>query len=336
MIDKYPDNDLTPSASYELAGCYARQNQPTLATAALLDFLKQYPNHADAADAFYAVASELKNSGSPTSFHNALDRLASQYPNNTNEQVAADTVAIEYALEHDDIQQASTLASRLLTGPAKDHLPFVSNLAVGDALLRQGEFAQAHDLYQQTLALDSGNADTTTRAQLGLAEANLGLRRLDAAEDLFSKILATNPPGPAHVSAQLGLAEAYFAKGHNAVPDDISNIKAISLLNETLTNSDHQAAGEAAFMLGDYFFNLPENKKENAKAALAYFLRAAALTSWSARRRGSTSHRGMLSVSGKPLWGARCVRNLPASFPERKTRTGSPPETGLLANNFPR
>ncbi len=277
LADKFPDHDLTPFALYEMAGCYAAANQPTQVTMALSNFLKRYPNHVRAADAFYAVASQFKDSRTPADFNTALERLASQSPNNINERIAADTVAIESALDREDTQQAYTIASRLLVGPGKDHLPSVSCLAIGDTLLHRGRFAQAQSLFQRGLALDPKNSRTTNLARLGMAEADLGLNQLDAAEDLFNKVLATHPQGQVHVKAQLGLAKVYFAKGKNAVADDIADMNAVDLLSQVLANSDPKGAGEAAFLLGNHLANLPDNKAENTRAALVYYRHAAAL-----------------------------------------------------------
>jgi len=52
---------------------------------------------------------------------------------------------------------------------------------------------------------------------------------------------------------------------------------AVELLNHVAANSTSESNGEAAFLLGGYFFQLPGNTKENKSSALAWYLRASML-----------------------------------------------------------
>jgi tetratricopeptide (TPR) repeat protein len=100
----------------------------------------------------------------------------------------------------------------------------------------------------------------------------LGLNQLDDAENAFNQVLTANPQNTA---ALFDLAKVYLAHGKNPS----TNAKAVDLLNKVMASARGENAGEAAFLLGNYFFNLRDNERDNKKTALAYYLRVALLIS---------------------------------------------------------
>jgi tetratricopeptide (TPR) repeat protein len=130
---------------------------------------------------------------------------------------------------------------------------------MGNAFLKTQRFAPAKDSFEKLLALYPDDTTATPVARLGLGEALFGLGRFDTAEAALRK--ATG------VDADLTLAKIYEAK------DQLK--EAVDLYNRVMQNARGELASEAAYRLGNIFFNLtdPARSKENKKTALAYFAR---------------------------------------------------------------
>jgi TolA-binding protein len=221
---------------------------------------------------FYRKAKNLNEA------YTTLDRLTKQYQQNASVRIAAATSTVDLALGEGDVQRAYDAAQKLLADPEKDRLPPASYVAVGNALLRRGQFAPARDAYQKSLALTPNDARIASLAQLGLGEAELGLNELDDAERSFKLLIDANPPGFSRPEATLGLAKVYLARGDDQGPKDPNNMRAVDLLNGIMASDQGGSSSEAAYLLGNYFFNFKDNEKDNKKTALAYYLRVALLT----------------------------------------------------------
>jgi len=110
-------------------------------------------------------------------------------------------------------------------------------------------------------------------ANLGLGQSLLGLHQLDAAKAPLEKA-AAEPGGP-RLEANLGLGEISVAKGTGKPLTDPANVTAVKLLSDVLQNAKGEASAEAAFNLGNIFFNAVSTDaaemKSNKKLALAYY-----------------------------------------------------------------
>jgi TolA-binding protein len=207
------------------------------------------------------IASLYRKAKQFSEAHAKLEALTAQYRLNPAVRVAATTASIELALAENDIHRAYAGALKLLADPEKDRLPAVSYLAIGNTLLKRGEFAQARDSFQKALTLYGADPRTAPLAQLGLAQASLELNDLDAAEAAFGHALA-DPQSPARAEAELGLARVYEARGRTR--------EAVELYNKVMAGSRGEAAAQAAFRLARMTF-----AQKDYKLALAYYLRVA-------------------------------------------------------------
>lgn len=208
-----------------------------------------------------------------------LDQLVTQYRQNANVRIAAAASTIDLALSENDAERAYAAALQLLAEPETVDLPSSSYLAVGNVMLRRGQFVQARSAYQKSFARSQKDTRTAAAALVGFGESELGLNQLDHAEAAFNQVLAGDPQGPSHAEAELGLAKVYLARGRDRGPKDPVNVKAVDLLNKVMADTRGESTGEAAYLLGTHFFNSKENVKDNKKTALAYYLRVALLMS---------------------------------------------------------
>ena len=240
---KFPDSELLPEVTFQLGYLYAYLGAEDIdkSVTSFQEFANRWPDNRLVPEALYQIA---RNESAQSKFDAAIrayKQLIDKYPKHDLAPFAACEIAAVYR-------------------------------TVGSDMLRKEQFAQARDAFQKSLALFPNDTRTTPLAQLGLGEACLGLSQFAGAEKAFNQILTANPQ---NTVAQLGLAKAYLAQGKTS----FSNAKTVDLLNKVMASAKGENAGEAAFLLGNYFFNLRDNEKENKKAALAYYLRVALLTS---------------------------------------------------------
>jgi len=239
----FSKSELVPEVTFQLGYLYAYLGAHDAAKSFGLfqEFVRRWPENLLVPEALYQIAHNEFTQSKFTAAIASYQQLIDKYPDHNLAPFAVHEIAAVYR-------------------------------AVGSAMLRQEQFAAARDAFQNSLALYPADARTATLAQIGLGEACLGINRLDDAEKTFKQILTANPQ---NTDAELGLAKVYLSQGK----DLPANAKAVDLLNKVMASAKGENANEAAFLLGDYFFNLQDNKKENKKTALAYDLRVALLTS---------------------------------------------------------
>ena len=240
---KFPKSELLPEVTFQLGYLYAylgAQDAPK-SLAAFQEFVKRWPENPLVPEALYQIA---HNEVGQSKFDAAIAtyrKLIDKYPHHDLTPFAVHEIAAVYR-------------------------------AVGNDMLRREQFAHARDAFQKSLTLYPNDTRAAQLAQFGLGEACLGLNQFEDAERAFNQILTADPQNTA---AQLGLAKAWLAQGKNSS----TNAKAVDLLNKVIVSTKGENASEAAFLLGNYFFNLLDNEKENKKTALAYYLRVALLMS---------------------------------------------------------
>ena len=239
---KFPKSGLVPEVTFQLGYLYAYLGAEGIdrSVTSFQEFVNRWPDNQLVPEALYQIA---RNEAVRSHFDAAIRayrRLIDKYPNHDLTPFAAQEIAAVYD-------------------------------AVGNDMLRKEHFSQARDAFQKSLALDPKDPRTTSLARFGFAEACLRLNRLDDAEKAFNQVLTADPQNTA---AQLDLAKVYLAQANSS-----TNAKAVDLLNKIMASSKGENASEAAFLLGNYFFNLRDNEKENKKTALPYYLRVALLTS---------------------------------------------------------
>ncbi len=188
-----------------------------------------------------------------------LDQLAQQYQANSAVRVVCATSTIELALADKDFGRATAAAAKLLTDPEREKLPAASYIALGNTFLKTGQFQPARENFEKILALYPNDSRLLPAGQLGLGQALFGLGQFDAAETALRK--ATG------VDADLALAKIDEAKGKLK--------EAVDLYNRVMQNGRGEISSEAAYRLGNFFFNQtdPAKSKDNKKTALAYYAR---------------------------------------------------------------
>ena len=246
------------------------------AVADCANFLDKFQNEPVAVRAMITQIAALYRGGNRSDdAYDVLDQLIAQHPHRDDVRIAALTSTIELALGEHDTQRAYTAAWKLLADPERDHLPSASYIAIGNALTTRGEFARARDAFQKSIALYPNDTRTLPLALLGLANADLKLDQLDDAEKSFNQVLAANSQGPLFADAQLGIGEVCLARARGKGSMDPQNVLGVELLNKVMATAEGDTASQAAYALGNYFFHLRDNEKDNKKTALAYYLRAA-------------------------------------------------------------
>jgi len=211
-----------------------------------------------------------------------FDQIASRFVQNAAVRHAAATAEIELALSERDYARANPAVQRLLADPQRAELPAASLAALGTVFLKTDRYREALDIYQQMQDRFGTDPRYAAFATLGMAQAQLGLRNLDAADKLFQALLAQpDTPLSARTEAELGQAKVLLAKAAGRSAEDPLNQKAVELLTRVLSGGKGDLAGEAGYLLGKFFFEQrghPVKGKDNCKTALAYFLRVALLT----------------------------------------------------------
>ena len=189
----------------------------------------------------------------------------------------------------------------------KDRLPSATYIAIGDALLHRGELIQAREAYKNSLTLYPDDMLTAPRARLGLGETELAMNQLDDAEEVFGRIVSSTPTGVLHNRAELGLAKVQLARGRGGDPQNPYNAKAIELLTAVMIGATGESSGEAAYLLGNYYFAFGGDEQGNKKTALAYYLRASLVDERPAWRGGGISQWAMSQSARQSADSAPCV-----------------------------
>jgi len=245
-----------------------------------------------------------------------LNQLTNQYLENAAVRVATATGTIELALVEGDTQRAYAAALTLIAEAQKTDLSPASYLALGSAMLHRDQFAVARDAYQKLLDRYPSDTRNTLLARLGWAKSELGLNQIDNAETAFNQVIASNPDDASRTEAELGLAMVDLMRGYALGPNEPSNIRAVDRLNKVMAGAKGEEASEAAYLLGNYFFNFKENEKENKKTALAYYLRVALLTGGSrgeeAAFRSGQCHKALGNVEASRSAFQAYLRRFPA------------------------
>jgi TolA-binding protein len=188
-----------------------------------------------------------------------LDQLAQQYQANSAVRVACATSTIELALADKDFGRATAAATELLAVSEREKLPATSYLALGDTFLKTGQFQPARENFEKVLALYRNDSRLLPAARLGLGQAMFSLKQYDAAEAALR-----NATG---VDVDLTLAKIYEATGRLK--------EAVDLYNQVMQSGRGEISSEAAYRLGNFFFNHadPAKSGDNKQTALAYYVR---------------------------------------------------------------
>jgi tetratricopeptide (TPR) repeat protein len=197
-----------------------------------------------------------------------FDALRQQFQANSAIRISSLTSIVELGLTAGDYLKANQAAAQLLVDPDADKLPALTYVALGKVLLETQQFDRAREAFEKMRKAFEDDPMMNAQAALGMARAQLGQKQYDEAEKAFKDLTQVEAKLGVRADAELGLARVYKAKG--------KMVEAIDLLNKVLP-SRGDASFEAAFELGHVFLTLPEKdakkKKDNTKAALAYFAR---------------------------------------------------------------
>jgi TolA-binding protein len=186
-----------------------------------------------------------------------LEQLAAQYQRNAAVRVAVGIGMIDLAIGEKDYQRAYAAARDLLADPNNGALPASGYLAIGNAMLKVERYAEARDAFAKLLKLYADDTRALPLANLGLGQAELGLRNFDQAEAVFRKLIQTDPD---NLDATLGLGKVYEARG---------NIKeAIATYDAVWRQGRGDAVSEAAFRVGMLAF-----QQKDYRTALPMFAR---------------------------------------------------------------
>lgn len=264
------------------------------------------------------IASLYRKAKMFTEAYAKLDQLATQYQQNATVRIAAASGSIELALDEGDLQRAYAGAVKLLADPERDRLPAPSYIAIGNTLLKRGEYAQARDIFDKALSLYGDDARTAPRAQLGLGQAHLELGRFDLAETAFNQIIAADPQNAIRPEADLGLARVYEATNRPR--------EAVELYNKVMGAARGETAAQAAFRLARMTF-----AQKDYKLALAYYLRVALMSGGDmgeeAAYRAAQCHEGLNNIEGARSAYQSYLRRFPSGkfAAEARDRLGALP-----------
>jgi len=203
------------------------------------------------------IAALYRNAKSPADGYAKLDQLAAQYHGNPAIQVATKTSTIELATGEEDYERAYAVALKLLADSKQHEIPASGYLAIGNAMLKTLHFSEARDAFDKVLKFHPDDARATALADLGLGQAQLGLKNLDQAEAIFQKLLIANPQ---NLDAKLGLGQVHESRG------DVK--EAVAAYDPVWRDGDGEVAAEAAFRVGMLAF-----QQKNYRAALPMFTR---------------------------------------------------------------
>ncbi|MEI6084460.1 MAG: tetratricopeptide repeat protein [Verrucomicrobiota bacterium] len=263
------------SAILRITGILEQRNDPKTVVADLEQFLEKFSSDPTAARTLIGKVAGVYTKNRLNADGTAkLEQLAQQYAANAAIRHACVISMTEIALSDKDLTRANALVVRLLSDPEKDKLPPSALLTIGNVSLKTEKIAQAKDNYEKALAAAGTDPKAQTLANAGLGQALLALKQYDAAQESLEKALSDQANVP-RCDAELALAKVYEAKNRTEA--------AVPLYSKVLSNCKGEPTFEAAYRLGNIFFNmvsdaqgnkLPLDKiKDNKKTALAYFAR---------------------------------------------------------------
>jgi TolA-binding protein len=248
FLKNYPENPLAEQAHFALLQSLLEGHEVKAAINEAAVFQKMYPHSPFNADVLFLQSEALFTAGQ---FQIALDGYRKFAALNKNPELA-ETTAFHIAACHYGLRDFNQ-ARELLTAFLQKH--------------PNSKFTP--EARSQLQAIEARAQAASPLAQLAFGKESLSQNRLDNAEKAFGNVLAVDPR---NTDAELGLAKIYLMQGR-------TDTNTVELLNHVAANSTGQSNGEAAFLLGGYFFQLPGNTKENKSSALAWYLRASMLAS---------------------------------------------------------
>jgi tetratricopeptide (TPR) repeat protein len=131
-----------------------------------------------------------------------LSKAASLRPKDSEIRLNLAELYLQAGRLKDSIEQATAAGQMAVS--AREHAR--ANVALGRALVAQGEQANAEEQFQKAIAADPTNAD----AHLGLGELRLDQRKIPEAQEEFRKAIQASP---GYAPAYSALAELLVAQG---------------------------------------------------------------------------------------------------------------------------
>jgi len=246
FLKNYPDNPLAEQARFALLQSLVEGNEVSEATKEAAVFQKMYPHSRFSTDVLFLQSEALFATGQ---FQTALDGYQKFAALNKHPELA-ETTTFHIAACHYGLGNFNR---------ARQHLTAF--------LQKYPDSKFAPEARSQLQAVEARAQAASPLAQLAFGKESLSQNHLDDAEKAFRNVLAADPH---NTDAELGLAKIYLTQGR-------TDTNAVELLNQVAAHSTGENNGEAAFLLGGYFFQLPGNTKENKSSALAWYLRASML-----------------------------------------------------------
>ena len=276
------DDTLKPAVAAELriVGILEQQNKFAAAVADCKQFLAKFSGNATVAREMITQIPSLCTKGKMIdTAYQELEGLAKQYLQNNTIRIMAVSSACDLALAQEDNKRAYGYALQLMADPENERLPAGSYLAIGNAMVRTDHPEPSRDVFKKLIAKFPDDARVVPQAKLGLGQVYLALKSLDDAERSIREMLAAadpkaNPPPDAAVMqavpvAKEALAETLEAKGNDK--------EALVLYNDVIRIGKGKIVAKASFRAGMLYMRKketdPQIRKDNVKAALAYFMR---------------------------------------------------------------
>ncbi len=257
-------------AQIRIAKLLSQRGENDAAVADCEEFLSKFEKDTLAVRAIIGQIVEIYSRGRRfKDAHEKLESISTRYQQNAAVRVATATAQIDLGLAEGNFAAANIGAAKLLADPERDRLPASSYLSMGGVFIRTGRSQQAIDVFQKILTQYKDDTQAIPLATLGLGQAHFDLGKYDIAEGHLTKYLemaAADPRPPGLADARLTLAKIYLKTNRTK--------NAVDLLNALLTGRGSTVV-EAAFLLGNYFYELsdPVKLKDNHKLALAYYTR---------------------------------------------------------------
>lgn len=255
-------------AQLRVAAILELRNDPKAVVADCEQVLAKFAGDAVAARAMISKIADLYRKGHlHEEAYKKLDELAQQYQVNAPIRHACVISIMELAGGEKDFARANLAVARLLGDPDKGKIPLSGFISIGNVSLKTSKFDQARENYERVLAGAADDPKLTTLANVGLGQALLGLKQYDKAQQTLETALADTQNCP---RGETELALAKVLEGQNKIKE------AVDLYNKLLGYTKGETQFDAAFHLGNIFFNMvsdPAKMKENRKLALAYYAR---------------------------------------------------------------
>jgi len=177
-----------------------------------------------------------------------LDKISEQYRGTAHIRLAAYTTSLQLALAEKDYLRANTTAQTLLHDPEKDRLPGVSYIAIGTALLKTERCQEARNIFEKLVSQTNEDIRVILFAQLGLAQACVGLKDFDAAQKALAQVTAADPSNQDAILIQ---ARIFEGKGDGKpLEDKETNWRAFDSYKKLLSSKRSDIATEAAYRAG--------------------------------------------------------------------------------------